>query len=296
MSPTDTAPPLTLQRINHATPAEFVEWLGGVVEHSPWVAEQVMSKRPFDSVRSIHSAMVACIEHASPAQQLALVRLHPQLAGREASEGTMTDASNAEQARLGLLSLSPQDHARLGRLNAAYTDRFGLPFITAVRRHPDLASIFDELERRLHNDADAELAENLSQIGEVVRGRLARLFDTPLGWLSTHVLDNVAGAPAVGMVFDISVREGDGWRRLGQGVTNAHGRTDRPVLVDAAMARGVYQLEFQVGAYYRERGAALPAIPFIDTVPLRFGIDDPDLHYHVPLLCTPWAFSTYRGS
>ncbi|MEZ5660876.1 MAG: hydroxyisourate hydrolase [Burkholderiaceae bacterium] len=122
------------------------------------------------------------------------------------------------------------------------------------------------------------------------------MFGTPLGWLSTHVLDSTAGTPAIGMAFELSVQEGEGWRPIGQGLTNAQGRTDQPLLVEGTMARGIYQLEFQVGDYFRARGAALPPTPFLDRVPLRFGIDDPDLHYHVPLLCTPWAFSTYRGS
>jgi 2-oxo-4-hydroxy-4-carboxy-5-ureidoimidazoline decarboxylase len=296
MQRSDSALPMTLQRLNQAAQGDFVATLGGVVEHSPWVAEQVAELRPFDSVWSLHAAMFDRIRRATREQQLALMRLHPQLAGREASEGTLTDASNAEQARLGLLSLSRPDHQRLQQLNEAYSDRFGFPFITAVRLHKGIASIFDELERRLGHGADAELAENVRQIGEVLRGRLARLFGTPLGWLSTHVLDSVAGAPAAGMAFAISVRDGSTWERVGQGVTNDQGRTDRPVLVDAMMTRNVYQLEFQVGAYFRDRGVALAALPFLDQVPVRFGIDDPDLHYHVPLLCTPWTYSTYRGS
>lgn len=291
-----SALPTTVQRINQAAPRDFVATLGGIVEHSPWVAEQVADLRPFDSVWSLHAAMFNRIQRATREQQLALIRLHPELAGREASEGTLTDASNAEQARLGLLSLSRPDHQRLLQLNNAYSDRFGFPFITALRLHKDIASIFYELERRLAHGVDAELAENLCQIGEVLRGRLARLFGTPLGWLSTHVLDSVAGAPAAGMAFDLSVRDGMAWKRVGQGITNDQGRTDRPVLVDAMMRRDVFQLEFQVGAYFRERGIALAAVPFLDQVPVRFGIDDPDLHYHVPLLCTPWTYSTYRGS
>lgn len=296
MPPPDDQPPMSLDRINRMDRAEFVAALGGLVEHSPWVAEQVFDRRPFASVWSLHGAMVGCLRQASRQRQIALVCLHPELAGQEVAEGTLTASSNAEQARLGLLTLSRADHQRLATLNADYRARFGFPFVTAVRRHADLTSVFDAFERRLGHDAVAELAENLGEIGEVLRGRLARLFGTPMGWLSTHVLDNVSGGPAAGMAFDIAVQDGHAWQPVGRGIINAQGRTDEPVLVDHAMARKVYQFEFEVGGYYRARGVPQAELPFLDRVPLRFGIDDPDSHYHVPLLCTPWTYSTYRGS
>ncbi len=288
--------PITLEQINAATETEFVAALGGLVEHSPWVAQQVWGLRPFASVRSLHACMVDALHRAQREQQLALVRLHPELAGREAGDGTLTPSSNAEQARLGLLSLSGEAHRRLNALNTAYRAKFGFPFVAALRLHDSLDSVLASLERRLQCGADAELAENLQQIGEVLRGRLARRFATPMGWLSTHVLDGVSGRPASGMNFDIARQDGDSWVVIGRGVTNDQGRTDQPVLVDALLQRGVYQFHFDVGRFYRERGVALDEVPFLDRVPLRFGIDDPDLHYHVPLLCTPWTYSTYRGS
>ena len=286
----------SLSQLNLAPADEFVAQLGPLVEHSPWVAEQVCPRRPFQSVWALHAAMVDCIAQASREQQVALVRLHPELAGREAAEGTLTESSNVEQARLGLLRLSQADQERLRQHNAAYVRRFGFPCVIALRLHANLASVLGAFDQRLQRDAATELAENLRQIAEVLRGRLARRFGTPLGWLSTHVLDSMSGRPAAGMAFEIAVQDGGGWRTLGHGVTNDQGRTNLPVLVDAAMTHSVYQLEFHVGDYYRRQGVELPALPFLDRVPLRFGIDDPDLHYHVPLLCTPWTYSSYRGS
>ncbi len=285
----------TLSSVNAAPAERFVELLGGIVEHSPWVAREVLAQRPFESVWSLHAAMLECLRRAPVERQVALARMHPELAGREAIEGTLTASSSGEQGRLGLTSLSSADYARLAELNRAYRERYGFPFITAVRLHPDLASIFAAFERRLANEAGVELGETLRQIGEVMRGRLARMFAVPLGWLSTHILDSVSGAPAAGVTFDISVQEGDGWRHLHTGQTNAQGRTDRPVLSDDAMVRGVYQIEVHIGAYFRRRGAELSDPPFLDRVPLRVGIADPDAHYHVPLQCTPWTYSTYRG-
>lgn len=293
----DSASParVTLAALNRATAQAFVEVLGDIVEHSPWVAEEVWALRPFDSVWSLHATMLDCLRRAPAEAQIALACLHPELAGVEATAGTLTASSSSEQARLGLTTLSSADHARLTRLNRAYRERFGFPFITAVRLHRDLASIFAAFERRLANEPGAELAETMRQIGEVMRGRLARLFAIPLGWLSVHVLDNASGAPAVGVTFDLLIQEGDGWRHLHTACTNELGRTDQPVLCDLAMVRGVYQLEVHVGAYFRGRGVALADPPFLDRVPIRVGIADLDAHYHVPLLCTPWTYSTYRG-
>ena len=117
-----------------------------------------------------------------------------------------------------------------------------------------------------------------------------------MGRLTTHVLDTAGGRPAAGMRVELSVFEGSGWRRLKTVATNADGRTDGPLLVGAALAKGQYQLVFDVAAYYRGIGTELADPPFLGRVPLSFGVAEPDAHYHVPLLCTPWSYSTYRGS
>jgi 2-oxo-4-hydroxy-4-carboxy-5-ureidoimidazoline decarboxylase len=174
--------PFSLPQLNAAPRAAFVATLADVVEHSPWVAEAVAEQRPFASAETLHAAMLACIRRASPEEQVALLRLHPELAGREAGEGTLTEASTSEQGRLGLTALSPDDHARLRRLNAAYAQKFGFPFITAVRLHPDLASIFRTLETSLLLDPEAARARSLAEIGEIMRGRLDRLLgEAPAG-------------------------------------------------------------------------------------------------------------------
>lgn len=117
-----------------------------------------------------------------------------------------------------------------------------------------------------------------------------------MGRLSTHVLDTASGRPAGGMRVDFSELDGDRWKLVKTVHTNADGRTDEPLLAAEAMRTGQFKLEFHVAAYFRAHGAKLPDPPFLDTVPLRFGIADRDAHYHVPLLCTPWSYSTYRGS
>lgn len=115
--------------------------------------------------------------------------------------------------------------------------------------------------------------------------------------LTTHVLDTARGIPAAGVRIDFSVFDGNGTPRLLATVhTNRDGRTDQPLLEGAAFAVGRYELAFHIGAYFTACGVALAAPPFLDVVPVRFGIADADAHYHVPLLASPWTYSTYRGS
>jgi 5-hydroxyisourate hydrolase len=118
-----------------------------------------------------------------------------------------------------------------------------------------------------------------------------------VGRLSTHVLDQTQGEPAADVAIELHVLDSDGsWRALKQVRTNADGRTDQPLLSGAELKPGTYMLTFHLGDYFRRAGSALTDPPFLDLVPLRFSIADPDGHYHVPLLATPWSYSTYRGS
>jgi len=118
-----------------------------------------------------------------------------------------------------------------------------------------------------------------------------------MGRLTTHVLDTALGKPAAGVEVELYFMQGADATLLGRTVTNADGRCDRPLLEGAAFKPGVYQLVFQMGGYFRKSGGTnLASIPFVDAVPLRFGIADGDAHYHVPLLVSPWSWSTYRGS
>lgn len=118
-----------------------------------------------------------------------------------------------------------------------------------------------------------------------------------MGRLTTHVLDTAHGRPAAGMKITLQRLEPDGSAHpLKTVLTNADGRTDRPLLNGPELAVGRYELLFEAGTYFRELGAPLADPPFLDQVPIRFAIADADAHYHVPLLCSPWAYSTYRGS
>jgi 2-oxo-4-hydroxy-4-carboxy-5-ureidoimidazoline decarboxylase len=148
--------------------AAFVEALGWVFEGSPWVAERAWATRPFASVAALHAALVQAVERASPEEQLALIRAHPDLATR----ARLSDSSTAEQAGAGLDRLTPEEFARFHDLNARYRERFDFPFVVAVRNHTK-TSILAEFARRLDQAAADERATALGEIAAIARFRLA---------------------------------------------------------------------------------------------------------------------------
>lgn len=116
------------------------------------------------------------------------------------------------------------------------------------------------------------------------------------GYLTTHVLDTARGTPAAGLAIALFRLDGGARHLLAEVVTNEDGRTDGPILPKDGFATGQYELVFHAGAYLRALGEALPEPLFLDEIPIRFGIDDASAHYHVPLLLSPFGYSTYRGS
>lgn len=117
-----------------------------------------------------------------------------------------------------------------------------------------------------------------------------------MGHLSTHVLDTASGKPAAGIAIELRRLADDGTgETIASAVTNADGRTDAPLLAGEALTAGTYELVFAIGPYFAEAGLTTGQ-PFLDRVPVRFGVSDPEAKYHVPLLITPWSYSTYRGS
>ncbi len=165
---------LTLTALNAMDREKFVQLLGGIFEHSPWVAEQVFDQRPFASVDQLHSAMTTCIDQAGQAAQLKLIRAHPELAGKAAVRGELTEESAREQSGAGLNQCSPQEYEQLQRLNSDYNRKFGFPFIVAVRGHTR-HSIIALMALRLGNDPIEEARESLQQIYKIGGFRLRDL-------------------------------------------------------------------------------------------------------------------------
>ncbi|HEX7388043.1 MAG TPA: 2-oxo-4-hydroxy-4-carboxy-5-ureidoimidazoline decarboxylase [Castellaniella sp.] len=172
---TTTASVMTLTELSELPQAEFAQALATIFEHSPWIPERAWAARPFTSVQALHNAMVNVVQQASHAEQLALITAHPELAGREAAAGTLTQASTREQRGAGLNECSPEELQRLRNLNAAYRARFGFPFVIAVKGRSRY-QIMEAIEERLHNDEQAELATCLDQIGQITRFRLDAQF------------------------------------------------------------------------------------------------------------------------
>jgi N-carbamoyl-L-amino-acid hydrolase len=167
---------LTLQQLNTASAADFVALLDGIYEHSPWVAQRAAAKRPFHTLAQLKHALASAVREAPRDQQLALIRAHPELAGKAMVANTLTAESTSEQGRAGLTHCTHEEFARLQQLNAEYNARFGWPFILAVRgpRGAGLtrAQIIATFERRLQGHADFEFAECLRNIHRIAEMRL----------------------------------------------------------------------------------------------------------------------------
>lgn len=146
----------------------FVNRYGALFEHSPWVVERAADRLPLPD---LHGGLMQVVHDATPDEKLALIRAHPELAGKAAVDGNLTEASAAEQASAGLDRLTQAEFDRFHALNSAYSEKFGFPLIICVRL-TDKAGILAAMERRLANDRDTEIATALDQIGEIVRLRL----------------------------------------------------------------------------------------------------------------------------
>jgi 2-oxo-4-hydroxy-4-carboxy-5-ureidoimidazoline decarboxylase len=161
---------LTIEDLNRGDRTAFIDVLGGVYEHSPWVAERTWSERPFWSIDDLHDSMAGTVRSASQEEKLELLGAHPDLGERT----EMTDASEVEQAAAGLDELSPEQYETFQRLNESYRERFGFPFIIAVSgESPD--AIQEAMETRIDHSKSEEFRTALKQVDEIARFRLEEL-------------------------------------------------------------------------------------------------------------------------
>ena len=292
---------MALASLNATDEAGFMAALGDVYEHAPWVAQAALKQRPFATLAALHAAMTDAVRAAPPEQQLALIKGHPDLAGKAARAGTMTVDSKAEQASAGLDRLAEAEFAQFHRLNDAYREKFGMPFIICVRRHSK-DSILQQFERRLQNTMSVETKTALGEIFRIAALRLDQRIEAADGLevhgrLSTHVLDTQAGRPAAGVTIELLELSANGEQRMiACATTNRDGRTDEPLIGGRPLPIGRYELRFHVADYFAGVGARQDEPPFLDVVPVRFAVAEAESHYHVPLLLTPWSYCTYRGS
>ena len=165
------SPLRTLTELNAADRAAFTAALGHLFEHSPWVADETWLQRPFRDAAHLHTALCATMRGATRERQLALIRAHPDLAGRLAQQNKLTAESTREQASAGLNQLTAEELAEFQRLNAAYLSRFGFPFIICARLSHKSA-ILTAMQARVVNSAEAEFAAALGEIEKIAQLRL----------------------------------------------------------------------------------------------------------------------------
>ncbi len=233
---------VTLAVLNRLGAAGFAAAIGDVFELAPWVAEAAGAKRPFPTVTDLHTAMMGVVRAQPRERQLAFLRQHPDLAGKAARAGSITEDSRHEQASAGLDTLSEEEFARFHRLNDAYKAKFGFPFIVCVRRHTR-DSILTQFERRLGNDVEAEFATALQEVFYITRLRIAGKvtgegMPRVNGRLSTHVLDTHAGRPAVGMAVALYELAGERYYQMTTAVNNSDGPTGQPLTGGRPMTMG----------------------------------------------------------
>jgi 2-oxo-4-hydroxy-4-carboxy-5-ureidoimidazoline decarboxylase len=291
----------TLADLNACSKGDFVAALANVFEYSPWIAEAAAMARPFAGVNALFNEMKRVVDAAAPEPRLALIKAHPDLANKTQRAAGLTAESNAEQNSVGLDRLSDAEYEAFERVNNAYRGKFGFPYIVCVRRHTK-DSILRDFERRLPNDAATEVQKSIDEICRIAALRVDQLVMSEdrlavNGWLSTHVLDTHSGRPAAGISVELMELSDLGEPRVvTRTVTNSDGRTDQPLIGGRPVPIGRYQLTFSVGKYFAERQVSMSDPPFLDQIPLRFSVSEPEGHLHVPLLVTPWSYATYRGS
>lgn len=165
---------LAVKQLSDLNQADFTTSLAHIFEHSPWIAERAWHQRPFATLDDLHQAMVNVVHAAHLDEQLSLIQAHPELAGKEAASGTLTQASANEQQGAGLDQCSPDELARLRQLNTDYRARFGFPFIIAVKGLSRY-QIMDAIAARLNNSATSEQLTCLTEISKIARFRLDTL-------------------------------------------------------------------------------------------------------------------------
>lgn len=291
----------SLSDLNACGKDEFVAALANIFEHSPWIAEQAAARRPFSGIAALLAAMKDAVDRATADQRMTLIKAHPDLANKTQRAAGLTAESTAEQSGLGLDRLSDAEYEAFERVNNAYRAKFGFPYIVCVRRHTK-DSVLRDFERRLPNDTATETQVSIDEITRIAALRLDQLVASddrlPVhGRLSTHVLDTHAGKPAAGISVVLTELSNLGEARvIARTVTNSDGRTDQPLIGGRPVPIGRYELMFSVGDYFSARNVPMWDPPFLDQIPLRFSVSDPEGHLHVPLLVTPWSYGTYRGS
>jgi 5-hydroxyisourate hydrolase / 2-oxo-4-hydroxy-4-carboxy-5-ureidoimidazoline decarboxylase len=283
---------MTLAELNGLGDAAAVRELLRCCGSTRW-AHEMAGARPFASMDAMTAAADTISAGLDRADWLEAFSTHPQIGssgsgGSSGSSGSNGDWSAAEQA--GAASASSDVLARLSEANREYEARFGYIFIVCATGK-SAEEMLQLLEGRLDNDPLIEIRIAADEQRKITRLRIAKLLESS-GRITTHVLDTSRGCPGAGMRVVLEIRDGDAWSRVGEGTTDANGRL-ATLTANQPMIAGDYRLTFDTRGYLRARGAAEAFFP---DVTITFTVADASEHFHVPLLLSPFGYSTYRGS
>ncbi|KAL3792941.1 hypothetical protein ACHAW5_006848 [Stephanodiscus triporus] len=300
---------IALNRLLSLPPADFLDHIGGIYEKTPWVVEEfynanlsptldpsviAATKVRISNVKILFDEIKLHVKEGGMERQLELLRSHPDLCLKLDPDVDITEESRVEQGRSGLATLTPDERAKFRELNGKYKEKFRFPFILAVR-NASKYTVLTALEGRVNSSIEDEISCALFQVDKIAWMRLLTLVDCAEGsnghggFLTCHVLDTANGCPASGMRIDLyQYDDGPEKQRvlLESFMTNSDGRLSKgPALSGTAFRPGQYEWIFWVGDYFAKFSSSrISGTPFLDVVPLRFGLDDPTEHYHVPLL------------
>jgi 2-oxo-4-hydroxy-4-carboxy-5-ureidoimidazoline decarboxylase len=282
---------LTLDDVNKMNLDAFVAAFGDVIEFTPAAAKNAYTKRPFATVTALHEALFDGLRLLPRAEQHAFFK---RLSDIGENAVPFTAASTSEQSKSGISSLDKAGLALLHALNTAYRAKFDMSYTICVRRNT-VPVIFSELERRLNNTKDVELATAIQEQFLITRLRIGEQVSGPgapkiYGDVTAHVLNAMIGKPANGVTVALYEVLGEESRKVSEAVTNVDGRAD--VLKGQPVPIGRYELRFALGDYFRKN--TTPAVePFFDVAPMRLFISKPEDSYHVPMIATPFNYSTH---
>jgi len=277
----DDAP--TVQALLERSPNDIVSFLGSIYEHSPWVAQEFVEKNmeegpssslEITTVTQLAEALKQIVDQASYELKLSLLKSHPDLGHEAPTE--LTPESQQEQKKSGLSDMTAGELATFHELHNAYKEKFPFPFILAVR-NASKHTILSALRGRLPQPMETEFVQAITQVHKIAWMRLLTKLDTSnaQGFLTCHVLDTANGIPASNMRIELH-RLSPTVAFVGEYVTNDDGRiTGGALRGGAEFLVGEYQWIFHVGDYYASVGTFSSGQPFLNTIPLRFGIDNP---------------------
>jgi len=300
---------MRLEEVNALNEESAARALQRCCGSSRWVQAMVRA-RPFPSAAAMKDLGDAVWVSLDAADWFEAFAAHPRigepdspkLAAVDSSEGGPAGASSSEtrsarwesEEQSGARLADVDARRRLAEGNGQYEARFGYMFIVCATGK-SVEQMLEILEARLENDPHEELRIAADEQRQITRLRLGKLLDEETGgrhMITTHVLDTARGGPAVGMTVILEMRHASEWSPIGRGTTDDRGRVTS-LTTDKELAPGTYRLTFDTGTYHRDQGVGMPFFP---EAKITFSVRDPDEHYHVPLLLSPFGYSTYRGA